>query len=62
MSQQIGWLVINVTAALFLLVDIYLWKLDNIENNTWSQIIINKSKKHIYYPFLWGCLMGHWFL
>jgi len=60
MSPNTGWIVINAITILILVVDIWLFS-DNIEGNTWSQIIITKSKKHIYYPFAWGFLMGHWF-
>ena len=60
MSPQLGWYIINVFTILFLVIDIYLFT-DEIKGNTWSQIVIEKSRKHIYYPFAWGFLMGHWF-
>ncbi len=62
MTPEIGWVIINTLTIIILIADLYLWKGDRIEGNTWSQIIIQKSKENIYYPFLWGCLMGHWFL
>ena len=29
---------------------------------TITQYMIEASKKHIWIPFAWGCLMGHFFL
>jgi hypothetical protein len=61
MSPNLGLYIIHAITIIVLVVDLWLYW-DRIPGNTWSQIIINKSKKDIYYPFLWGCLMGHWFL
>lgn len=61
MSPDLGLYIIQGFTILILLVDLWLYW-DRIPGNTWSQIIISKSRKDIYYPFLWGVLMGHWFL
>lgn len=60
MSSELGWIIMTVVTILILVVDVYLYA-DKIPGNTWSQIVIAKSKNHIWYPFVWGILMGHWF-
>jgi hypothetical protein len=61
MSSQVGWYIIEVLTVVLLVADGYFYA-DKVPGNTWSQIIIARSKQHIWLPFVCGCLMGHWFL